>query len=123
MLASLCMKKMPKNGSCTSRKTPGKQLASVGTLHPAVRSVLDPGFLASPVNWDVGASTRKDRGICILLRSTHSGGNLSKTVLGARTGTCLVTHLSADRSNDASEFGLVLTGMAVSCSPGNKWVV
>lgn len=117
------MKRMPKNEPCTSRKTPGKQLASVGSLHPAIGLVLDPRFLASPVTWDIGARTWKDRGTCILPRGTRSGGNLSKTVLGVRTGTRLVTHLSADSSNDASEFGLVLCGIAVSYSLGNKWVV
>lgn len=84
------------------QKDPG-EAAGIGVRSAPVCQVgVDPSFLAFPVNWDVGASTWKDCGTCISPGGTHSGGNLSKTVLGARTGTCLITHLSADSSNDAS---------------------
>lgn len=43
VLASLYLKRGPKNECCTSRRIPGKQLASA----PSTGSVLDPSLLAS----------------------------------------------------------------------------
>lgn len=38
-------------------KDPWEAAALVDALHPSVRLVLDPNFLASPVNWDIDAET------------------------------------------------------------------
>lgn len=66
--------------SLHKQKDPG-EAAGIGGLSVAVHQIGVGSHLSGfPGNWDVGASTRKDRGTCILPRGTRSGGNLSKTV-------------------------------------------
>lgn len=58
----------------------------------------------------VGVGSKLSGFLCEL---EHWCGNLPKMGLGARTGACLIPHLAADSSNDASQFGLVLSGITI----------
>lgn len=66
VLASLCVKRMPQS-DLVQAEGPWKQQHQGVLCNPAVRSVLDPSFLVSPLNWDVGASTWEDH-VCLAER-------------------------------------------------------